>query len=302
MAPIVRSIYAYDLHGHDANGPLDYEAFFSALSRLTVRERAFLLPRSRQVVAIPEVRRDGSVFELRFVEGTEGELPLFYDPETGAEREAEARVGELAVQSAWLVVDVDARLVIQERRRPGVPLNDAVAAIVGIGRDRNLAPNPTISVLPLVSKSFTAEVYSLQRIKSATMVLAQPNMSWRDQADSLISQAAADSNAASVTLGASARPNGSLVKEAGIVAEINDMVGERFSPLRSAKIVGRRAGESKDRTVSTRSHARREDVELPEEASRAEQVIAILRGARDYLRNIRAERLEEDADSEIGSS
>jgi hypothetical protein len=302
MAPIVRSLYAYDLHGHDANGPLSYTDYFTQLSRLPVRERVYLLPRSRQVVAIPDVRRDGDVFELRFVEGTEGELPLFYDPETGAERLAEAKVGELAVQAAWLVVDVEARLVIQERRRPGVPLNDAVAALMGIGRDRGFAPNPTLSVLPLVSESFTAEVESLQRIKSASMTLAQPNVSWRDAADSLIAQAAADSNAAAINLGATARPKESLAKEAGIVAEINDMVGERFSPLRSAKIVGRRSGESKDRTVSTRSHARREDVEISEEASPGERVVAMLRGARDYLRTIQAERLEEDIVSEAESS
>ena len=287
----VRSVYAYELHGHDASGPLDYDTYFQRLSELPVPDRQYVRPRSSEIVAVPEVRRvSDSVFVLRLVSGRAGELPLLYDPETGIERTARVRQGELAIQFSWLLVDVSERLVVQERRRPGVPLGDAVRGLVGIGRNHGLADNPTLSFHPLVASGFAAEIDELYRVKSATMVLARPNMSFKDAANSLISKAAADSNAGAVTLGAKARPQESLAKDAGIISEIKDMTSTSFSPLRSAQVVGRRADESKDRTVSTRNHARRYDIELSDYAGQEEESQAVLQGSIDYLAKLREER------------
>lgn len=286
----VRSVYAYELHGHDARGPLNYEDFFSALARTSPAQRQYRRRNSTEVVAVPEIRVEDGRYLLRFVIGREGDPALFYDLESGRERRAEPGTSEVSVQTAWLIIDPRYRLVVQERRRPGVPLQEALRALVGIGRDQDLAPNPTISLGPIVESTFADEVEELDRIKSATIVLQQPNMSWTSAADSVLAEYAEDSNIGTIEIGATARPKESLSKGAGIVQEIKQMVASSFSPLKNARIVGRRSDEKKDRTVSLRKHAKRREIEIPSEATRAEEREAVLAGSLDYLDDLKLER------------
>lgn len=286
----IRSVYAYELHGHDADGPLDYGQFFAALAQLPSRQRQFQIVRSNEVVAIPEVRTTGDVYELRFLIGREGEMARFYDLQSGTERAAAPQRGEVAVQGSWLVIDTAARLVVQERRRPGVPLQLAIRGLIGIGRERGLATNLTISLGPIADSDFTQELDTLERIKSATVIMQRPNMSWTNTADSILSDYAEDSNVGTVEFGATARPKDSLSKDSGIIADIKAMVATAFGPLTNVRIVGRRSGEAKDHTVSLKKHARRREIEIPDAASPTEEQEILLSGAADYLQDLVEER------------
>lgn len=291
MAIEPRPVYAYELHGHDSDGPLDYELFFSLLFSLPPIQRRFVISSRNEVVAIPEIRREREGrYELRFVIGREGDIALFYDMATGEEREAQPREGEVAVQTSWIIIDTTDRLAIQERRRPGVPLQLAIDCLVGVARDQGLADNPTLSLHPVVSESFIDELDELDRIKSATIVLNRPNMSWLDAADSILAAAADDSNAGSVELGATARPKESLAKDTGIIADIKTMVKTNFSALKRASVEGRAAGELRNHKVSTRNHAMRKEVQIPEDATRAQERDALLTGANEYVDELRQRR------------
>lgn len=290
MPEEIRSVYAYELHGHDADGPLDYGQFFASLAQLTSRQRQFQLVRSNEVVAIPEVRAVGDVYELRFLIGREGEMARFYDLQSGTEREAAPQRGEVAVQGSWLVIDTAARLVVQERRRPGVPLQLAIRGLTGIGRERGIATNLTISLGPIADRGFIEELDGLDRIKSAAVIMQRPNMSWTNTADSILSDYAEDSNVGTVEFGATARPKDSLSKNSGIIADIKAMVSTAFGPLTNVRIVGRQDGESKDRTVSLKQHARRREIQIPQAASPAEEQEVLLSGALSYLNDLVEER------------
>lgn len=280
----VRAVYAYELHGHDSEGALNYQEFFDGLAELDPRQRSHKLrDDSKQVVAIPEINRAGTRFRLRFVSGREGDPAIFYDLRTATEREAAPRDNEMPINYSWVILDTDSRIVVQERRRPGVPLVDIVAALGAIGRQYELAPNPTISLHPVVGEGFVEEVDGLVRITSASVVVSQPNHSWTKSVNSIIADLGQESHGGSAELTVAARPKESLNSDAGIVKEIQAMVKNAFSALRSASIVGYREGDERATTVSTRKYAQRREVPIPAGATRAQEQQAVLSGADRYL-------------------
>jgi hypothetical protein len=283
----VRTVYAYELHGHDANGVLDYRTYFTRLAELNPPERSFTLrDDSDQVVAIPEIRVREGRFHLRFVSGREGDPAIFHDLRTGAEREASPRENEMPIHSSWLIVDTESRVVVQERRRPGVPLGDVVAALVAIGRDHGFAINPTLSLHPVVDKSFSAGIDDLVRIRSAALVVSRPNQTWTNAVNSIITQLGQESHGGSAEVAVTARPNESLDHDTGIVGELKEMVDTQYGPLRSARVVGFREGDERPTTVSTRNHARRREVKIPDGATRAQEQEAMLAGADQYVEDL----------------
>ncbi len=284
MPENIRSAYAYELHGHDATGPLDYGRFFAALAALDAPLRTHALQDgTSELVAIPEIRQRGGRFQLRFVSGREGDPAVFYDLRTAAEREATPRRGEMPIYSSWIVVDTESRIVIQERRRPGVPLGDVIKTLTTIGRDHALAENPTLSLHPIVGEGFVEGIEDLERIKSASVTIKQPNQTWTDAFDSILAQLASESHSGQAEISVAARPNESLSKDSGIVGEIKSMVTTAFSALKSAKVVGWKSGDSKPTTVSTRSYAVRREIPIPDGTSRAQEQQLVLADADAYI-------------------
>lgn len=295
MPRTVRKVYAYELHGHDSSGPMDYQEFFTGLAALEPRTRSHKLKDdSDQVIAIPEIRRSGTRFRLRFVSGREGDPAIFYDLRTGAEREAAPRKNEMSVHSSWLVLDAESRIVAQERRRPGIPLADIVDALIAIGNEHELVENPTLSLHPVVSESFSEGVDELVRITSASVVVSEPNQAWTKQVNSIIEELGKESHGGSAELKVASRPKESLEKNSGIVGEIKGMVQNAFSSLRSAKVIGFRAGEEDPTTVSTRKHAQSKEVHIPEGASREQEQEALLSGADRYVEELAVTRQPQD--------
>jgi hypothetical protein len=281
-------MYAYELHAHDGDEPVDYGLVFRGIAETPRLERQDRVPRTDEVVAIPEIRdiAEGQ-YALRFVVGREGDVALFYNLEDGTEREERPRDAEIAVQSSWLFVDARKRVVLQERRRPGVPLRLALRALKSIAREQDLvSPRASFKLNPVIGGGFVDEVLELESIKTATLVLQEPNLTWHRGADAVIESIADDSHAESVDMTVKSKPGQSLAKDQGIVAEMLEMVRERYSALKDAKVRGRRPGEESISSVTTKRHAVRKEVALPENATLQQEQEAVVEGGAAYLQEL----------------
>ena len=252
-----RPIEAYSIHGRLGEQLLDYRALFAGLASLDRLGRQVHV--RDWIVAITEVREIGDEFMLRFVSGIEGETALYYDIETG-EESVEETGSRIAANASWVVSSPGKRVVVIERSRPGVSVMliertlEELAVRAGVG-------NARIDLNPIPAASFVNELEELERIRSASVVLHRPNYDWADNAATLTGYAA-ESDGGRISVQVQADRSKSLSRTSGIVLDLKRLARSPISSLKNVKVVGNKAGESRERTVSLDRHLERRYVEV----------------------------------------
>lgn len=235
----VRTLDAYSIHGHLAAGSpgeelLDYPAFFDSLATHGIGRS---LRVGAETVGPVDYVDLGAHSAFRFISGNDGESAEAYDPHTGTTTPLELGRERFIVSWAWMVVDPEARIVILERKRPGVPVYQLERYLSGFGRDQGYG-RLSISLNPVPSPSFTKEVLSFDRIREASITIRRPNHSFTESAREAVAQIARDSNAGSATVQANAERKESLEKDSGIVADIVSFARNPITPVLNAVVKG----------------------------------------------------------------
>jgi hypothetical protein len=128
----------------------------------------------------------------------------------------------------------------------------------------------TFDLNPIPSEGFLADIERYERIRQATVSIAEPNYSWSDNANALTNYAD-ESDGATVDLTITAPRAGSLATTKGIVADIKQLAVKRIGPLKNVKIRGRRANEKKETTTSLEKHQERTSYELTPDETLSDQ-------------------------------
>lgn len=247
---------AYSIHGHTRPGADDedllaYEDFFLTIVQSDLRALRFLI--GTDTVAVADVETRGSQVALLFVSGNATELPLVYDASTATTQEVDPGKNRLIVSSAWAIIDPSTRIMVLERKRPGVPVYQVERFLSQFGRDVIGLPALAISLNPVPSASFIREIDQFNRIREAAITLRRPNHSWTASAEAMLGELA-ESNAAEVQLQLNADRGQSLSKSRGVVSEIVDLARRPINALKNAVIKGTTPTFEGERSVSLRRH------------------------------------------------
>jgi hypothetical protein len=289
--PTTRGVLAYSLHGRMGSEVVDYPTFFRRLSRVTATDRQTSV--GINLVAISSMVSAGDSWLLRVVAGDEATAPVFFNPVTGEEVEA-AMNGQILANGVWVLVNPFTRHVAVEQKRPGVPVT-VIAGVLGhLSKELGLTQSrATFSLNPIASESFLEDVERYERIRQATICVAEPNYSWADNATSLTDYAAA-SDGATAEMTITAPRKGSLSKTSGIVADIKTLAARRIGPLKNVKIRGRRDGEKKETGTSLERHQERTSYEVSAADSLADERQAFAAAADALLTAIPVDELDTD--------
>jgi hypothetical protein len=190
MPSIQRSLYAYSIHGRGGSGEvIDYVAFVRALVRAPSPLRRTTI-NQEQVVLLRDVREQRSVWELRFLSGSEQESLKLFDVENDQERDDPRSQGEIVVRPTFLYLAPESRFAALERRRPGLTAGEIGKALGLIGTAIGFDDDLAIDLNPVTSGSFSDELEEFDRTRQASVTVARPNYDWSENANALTTYAA----------------------------------------------------------------------------------------------------------------
>ncbi len=242
-----RKLEVFDLHLRDGDTEVDYLEVFSALRRISRRQR--IQDRGDRVVALPVVEVRRSTAFLVAYEGAIGVKPLLFDLLRGTQRVENLAQSEVVVTRTHALVDVKARQAIVEYNQRGAKASDIAEAIEDIVRRHTGWSSMVVELNPVADVKFDEAIRAFRRIRLASVKLVRPNSTWEEHANTLTALAT-ESQARTIEVGASAEVAQSLPKQAGIVRLILDLLRERRSQVRGAHVTGQRDQDAEETTVS----------------------------------------------------
>lgn len=306
MAPIIRTMEAHSIHGHiNPGSPSEelvvYTWFFEQIMGADPHSLRFTV--GSDTVAIADRVRTDNALALRFVTGNAEELPLVYDATTGQVEEVDPGSNRLVVSGAWAIVAPERRILVLERKRPGVPVFQIERFLTQFGRQRLGVGDIAVSLNPIPSDSFTEEVKRFTRIREASLTLRRPNQSWTASAEAMLGELA-ESNAAEVQLQLNADRGQSLSKDRGIVGELLHLASRPINALKNAVIKGQTPAFEGERTVSLAKHTVKGTVRIDPSSPPKAQLVPLNELATAMIERIPSG--EEDPESqgarELGTS
>lgn len=248
----LRSIRAYVVHGRTPTAVIDYSDFFDWLASLDGRSTRAKVATDLVLAIERAVRRD-SFLHLRMVSGNPQDVPLLYNEATGETAEAVTPEGTWLASSSHVTVVPEERLLLIEGGRNGVTAFNLERYFRNIARTGGYARNLQIDISALPASSFEQEIEQLERIREATLVVSRPNSDW-DEANDVLSLLADESGGQKAEVSVKAARGGSLIKTAGIIELIFQHLRRALPNLKGLRVVGRRADEKRDRTISLENH------------------------------------------------
>ena len=253
---IVRTLEAHSIHGHSSAGSADegllnYPQFFAELASVDARRLRFAV--GTETVAVVEAVERGGLLCLNFASGNTEELPLVYDTATASIEEVNPGKGRFVVRTAWAIIDAANRILILERRRPGVPIFQIERFLSQAGRDLFGISGLVISLNPVPSASFEREIEEFTRVREVSITMRRPNHSWTSSAQAMLGELA-ESNAAEVQLQLNADRGQSLAKNKGVVEELKQLALRPISALKNVVLKGTTPTFEGEKTVSLQKH------------------------------------------------
>lgn len=276
----------FDIHGHNGNQPLDYEAFFSFIASLKGTQRKDQV--SDRIIAVPRLLREDELFLLSAYAGSSDTSFLVLDLDEGSEEVRHIERGKLLATRTVGVIDPIRRIAVIQYVHLGVRAQQIATLFEKLAR----ANSPqfagcTLEFAPRPGEEFRRQMQELERIQSVAMTLTRPNDDWTDYAESLTG-IAADSNAHNVSLSASASRSQSLSKREGAVRLLRELLGggaTRRSIVKNASVHGQRTGEDGDATLKLNKLSEAKTVRVVLDNGVPDQN-AVANAATDFLNNL----------------
>ncbi|MCT2281861.1 hypothetical protein M3G91_30120 [Micromonospora chalcea] len=242
---------------------------------------------------------DDGVIHFRFISGNPEDPSFVYDEKTGSITPAPMREGTWLASLTRVSVVPEERLLLIENRRRGVSATNLERYFENIARIREFSTDMQMDLDPLPSPSLEREIEELARIREAALIVNRPNSDW-DDAHDVISELADESGGQKAQVVVTAGRGESLSKTEGVVGIIRRHLRRPLSNLRSLRVVGRRFGESIDRTLTLEKHQVRRAVTVDPRLPQDQQDEVIFGAAKDLIGTAipivreRADHLQDD--------
>jgi hypothetical protein len=237
----------FDIQGHNGSQPLDYPAFFRALSEIPARQRREQV--ADEIVAIPKFSESDGVFDFAAYVGSSNTAFLVLDLERDIEEVRHVSEGQVIATRTVGTIDPVRRIAIVQYVHRGVRAPQIAALLEKLAHS-NLVQfqGVTLEFALRAGKRFREQLATLDRIQSASLTITRPNIDWTDFSDSM-NDFAGNSNAHNLELSASAPRNESLRKTTGVIRLITELSKPNArSTMKAAKVKGTSAetGEPKE--------------------------------------------------------
>lgn len=225
-------------------GTPDYVALFRQLTSLKGKHRKS----GNRVTAVgTAMLTRGSTGKDRLFlvvySGEDDQNILFFDINEQAEFSTLTQAGRFVARKTHALIDPTERTALVETGR-GHPTAEQLAEFI---EDEAKAVEGfetlDLSFTPIPTRAFAEKITGLQRIQSATVSLARPNVDWGDRYSQL-TQYAQESNAKVIDTTVRAGRGDSLSKNSGFIPNLVHWLTETLPSVVNAKIRGAIEGES----------------------------------------------------------
>lgn len=234
----------YSIHAHLESGNPDYVALVQGLISLKGKYRKT----GKRVTAIgTAMLTRGSTDEDRLLliiyTGDDDQSILFFDLNRQAEFNAETVVGRFVAKKTHVLIDPTKRTLVIESGRNHPSAEELAQFIEEEARTIKEFETLDLSFTPVPTRTFTEKITGMQRIQSATVSLARPNVDWGDRYTQL-TQFAEESNAKVIDTTVRAGRSNTLSKESGLIPDLVHWLTETLPAVVNAKIKGAIDGQS----------------------------------------------------------
>ncbi|KJF16648.1 hypothetical protein [Acidithrix ferrooxidans] len=265
-------LYAYSIHGRNHSGDvIDYSALIRGLGLNSSSFQYFFDGNPNETLAVSgDIYPRDNIWELRFHQ----EILL-----DRADLQSPFRS---LIKESSLFVDPDSRFVAIEKHRNGLDSLQISSFLQTLGRVSGFDPDLIIDLNPVISESFYQELQRYVRIRAVSLMMSRPNFNWTDNANE-ITDLAELSNAHSVEIKMSAPRGRWLSMDRGIVYDIKQLLLNKIGPLKSARVVGFKAVDGRESTLSSNSYHERKAISIEEDSSREERRSNLVREVKHFL-------------------
>ncbi len=253
----VSKFEAYLVHAHVRPGstvetPLDYPLFARQVGALAGASSTASF--GERIVTVRSAEFDRAVISMDLLVGQKGDELLIYDLVTGTATEQHLSSQEVPVRSVAVAFDPQSRVLVVEKRRPGITIAELERYFALLAERSWPEASYLFTLAPLPAASFAAEVSSLSRVRQARIRVARPNSSWTKDAITILQKEGASSNAAKITLEATANSGESLSLVDGIVPEIIALADAANPSVEDAAVVGTEEDSLREKTIRLARH------------------------------------------------
>lgn len=242
-----RKLEMFAIHGRRDGAPADYAALFKELADTPAEFRQQV--NHDRLVAIPEMRIDNDLVYLVAYQGEPGVNPLIFNSDSAQARIEKLKKGEIVATKTHALIDIPAREVIVEYNHRGAKASDIALVLEKVPEQRELSWTLTLEFNPIADESFLKAISQFQRIRLASLRVAQPNVDWNDHYDHLTT-VAADSKARLIQVEVTAHRGKTLSWDGGVVGFIRSLAQKGLSVMQQAKVTGVRESEQSETSVS----------------------------------------------------
>lgn len=261
MAKNFRTLALFVMHARDREDVINYDDFFTWISLLPEASTRIQV-RTDLVFVISQVLRHGGKYAFSFVSGDPDEIPLFFNEESGQVEEGARERSTWPARQTQVMVDPDSRFVAIELRRAGVGSSNLERYFRLLAMERDYSQNLVFDLSAQPSPSFEEELDRYVRIREASVTISRPNTDWYDAEDAVAELAdISGGHTAAVTVNA-ARGE-SLNKNEGLLAVIRGHVRRSYTSIANARVVGLKAGDRQESSLSLARHQLKRQIEVP---------------------------------------
>jgi hypothetical protein len=231
----------YSIHGHLATGAPDYLALFRSLTSL----RGHHHEEGKRQIAIGTAMlvKDRTRLLLVIYTGDKEKSILFFDLNEQAEFNALNSPGRFAARKTHVLIDPAQRALLIETGRGCLSAEELAKIIETEAHKLPEYSTLELSFTPVAAQAFMDKINQMERIQSATVSIARPNIDWSDSYD-MLAKLADDSKGKAIDTTVRARRGDSLSKESGLIPSMKHWLSDKLSAVASANIKGSSGDDS----------------------------------------------------------
>lgn len=252
----------FSIHGHTAQGAVDYGALFAFLGQLP--RRSLTIPVLDRFMAVVPLAREGSLFSFAAYSGFTDTNFLVFDLDSTTEEVRGLEPGKAVAQKTLCVIDVDRREAAIQFVYHGPRAGQIALLFEQVARAQapEMFPQLSLEFAPVPGGEFVEQIQKFTRIQSAHLKLTRPNYDWEDYGNALTTLGQ-ESGARNLEVIATANRNGTLRKNEGVVGLIQDLVGRSRSIVKAASVIGSREADGGLISLNLERHIESIKVDIP---------------------------------------
>ncbi len=254
-----RKLEVFAIHAHIDKSQVDYQVLFKTIADIAAEDRQ--IDGDERLYAVPTFEIKDGIASFVCYEGERGLNPLIFNTSNAKERVEKLKRGEILATKTHGIIDIKNRIAIVEYNHRGAKAHDLAKVFEDCGRNSSKFPSLTIEFNPVVDEEFVKAIERFQRIRLASLRVAKPNINWSDHYHNL-TEVAEDSDAQAMEVTFTASRGKTLSAKAGIVHFIKDLVRDKLSIIKSAKVLGTRENETAETAVSLAHHVEHQKVRV----------------------------------------